>query len=566
MRTALAITAVAFSTACSFGPQAAPVCAVDADCDGAQICFPDGCGDPGKNLVVEVTANTRNGQHEQDFTVADGTLRPTFDLGLDAPMTLQGEMSRDPSTGQTGVQLYLDPFTVRASGESEIIPGITRNFEQTFTSPERGAFSLPIGAGKYSVTVTAADTTIPPVVTSSVRIANGGRAFVQSSFTALDGTLDITGRLIRYIEPGVPPNEVPLTQAAMELLAYDPIAKRAISQKAFPSSGISGSRGDFVLAVDPAAKLLKSFQIIARPREATAPVPTKTFTLNAPYPVGNTLLEMGDFGTSFKVKGVVIDTTGNPVGGASVYLEGPVAGGGTFKSQTATTDLLTGEFAVEALPSLYEGAYTVTVLPLSRSQAGVLTTTAKAVAKAGTDPVLEPARFTCPDKVGVVGDLFRADGMTAAAMVLLTATPVKAIDGRPLPTQASEVVTDDSGHFNFSLDPAVYRFDFQPGEDLPRMSRYITIHATAASTDASAGGQPTLDLGSFTLSKGRKVTGNIFWTSDSHVTPANAVNARVRFFRLTTIDGKPGATLLGEALTDSYGVYGVVLPGSGSAD
>jgi hypothetical protein len=92
------------------------------------------------------------------------------------------------------------------------------------------------------------------------------------------------------------------------------------------------------------------------------------------------------------------------------------------------------------------------------------------------------------------------------------------------------------------------------------MTRYVTVRSEGgadASVTASA-----IDLGEFTLSKGRRVTGTVFWNGELGFIPSHAANAKVRFFRLTTIDGKPGATLLGEAVTDSYGYYGVVLPGS----
>lgn len=561
MRALTAIAAAAFAAGCSFGPLVAPACVEDADCADGQICFPDGCGDPGKGLVVEVTANSRAGQHEQDFSIDDGTLRPTYDIELKAPMTLSGEVTRHPEEGSTVDPVYLEPFTVRATGESAVIPGVNRSFQQSFTNPERGVYLMPIAAGRYTVTVTAADTSVPPVVRTGVKVENGVNASSSATFTASNGTLDITGRLIKELAPGVPPTEIALSQAPMELEAYDPVGKRPLSQRTYTSSGLTGSIGDFVMTIDPAAKLMSSIQIIARPKLATALVPTKTFTLSKPYPLGLTLLEMGDFGTPLgSVKGAVVGTDGSPVGGAAVILEGMVGGGGTFRSQPALTDAATGEFVVDLLPSPYEGSYKISIIPASKSSAGVLTAQTRAVAKPGTDPVLEPARFICPDKVGVVGSVQRPDGKGAASMVVLTATPVKSVEGRPLPVDATEVVTDDSGRFSMTLDPAVYRLDFTPGEDMPRMTRYVTVQAPQGD---AAGPASTVDLGEFTLSKGRKVTGTLRWGGGSGLTGA-AGSAKLRFFRLTTIDGKAGATLLGEAVTDANGSYGVILPGSGN--
>jgi hypothetical protein len=565
VRAAAAIALLALTGGCSFGPfgYGGPPCTEDSQCGGDQICFPDGCGDPGKNLVVEITANTRSGQYEQDLAISDGSLRPTYDFELKTPMVLSGGVERHLAAGGTGSPLYLEPYGVRATGESTVIPGVTRTYEQSFTNPERGAFSMPIGAGSYTVTTIAADPTIPPVTMAGVKIENGTRAQVSVTFAAIDGTLDLTGRLIKYLQQQPPPSqEIPLIEAAMELEAIDPSTKRPISQRTWSSTGATGSKGDFVMFVDPAAKLLSSFQIIARPRDPNALVPTKTFTVDKPYSAGTTLLQLGEFGATLTgLKGAVLGTDGTPVKAAAVYAEGPIAGGGTFRSKTAVTGD-TGEFSIDLIESPVNGDYTLTVLPPAKSSAGVLVTQMRAVPKPGSVPVLEPSRFTCPDKVGVAGVVYRPDGVTVASMVQLVATPVKAVDGRPLRQEATQIITDDAGRFALGLDPGVYRFDFTPGEDIPRMTRYVTVRAT---TDADANvtpASPSMDLGSFTLSKGRRVTGNVFWGDSSGVSPANAVNAKLRFFRLTTIDGKPGAALLAETVTDSYGVYGVVLPGS----
>jgi hypothetical protein len=111
MKNALAIATLLGFASCSFGPLAgAPHCTEDSQCNSGQICFPDGCGDPGKGLVVEVTSNTRNGQHEQDFAISDGSLRPTYDVELEAPMNLTGGVDRPPPSGTTA-----SPLSSRAS-------------------------------------------------------------------------------------------------------------------------------------------------------------------------------------------------------------------------------------------------------------------------------------------------------------------------------------------------------------------------------------------------------------------------------------------------------------------
>src|SRR6185295_15314583 len=48
---------VASSAACGliFNLHEPPPCSSDSDCSGGAICFPEGCGDPGKGIRVQVT-------------------------------------------------------------------------------------------------------------------------------------------------------------------------------------------------------------------------------------------------------------------------------------------------------------------------------------------------------------------------------------------------------------------------------------------------------------------------------------------------------------------------------
>ncbi|MBL8954160.1 MAG: hypothetical protein JNK82_25510, partial [Myxococcaceae bacterium] len=61
MRFFVAIAVTLVLSTCSMGPAQDPyqlvACTVDVQCRQGQVCFPDGCGDPGKNIVVEVTGN-----------------------------------------------------------------------------------------------------------------------------------------------------------------------------------------------------------------------------------------------------------------------------------------------------------------------------------------------------------------------------------------------------------------------------------------------------------------------------------------------------------------------------
>lgn len=536
-----------------------PTCTSDDQCAEGQVCFADGCGDPGRDLVVEITANTRTGQHAQDVAIPDGTLKASFDVELHPPMSLVGELQRDlqPDADPTQRTLYTEQVTMRAVGESTLIPGVVRTFEQTFPRPERGTYSMAIGAGRYTVTAIPQDVSVPPLARGQVTVVPGATAQASFAFPSIDGTLTIAGRLLERIEPGLPPLEIALTQAAMELEAVDPVAKRALSQRTFTSSGLTGSRGDFVLSIDPAAATLDSIQIVARPRDADALVPTKTFTLTRPYPSAVSL-QMGAFGDALPgLAGVVRGADGLPVADATVVLEGPVSGGGTFRSKAVTTDA-EGRFYANLLPSSDTGAYTLTVLPNAKSAAGILTASTRAVVKAGQPPALEPSVFTCPDRLQVHGGVVRPDG-DPGRNTLVIATPVKAVQGRPLPRDPAEALADDQGRFQLDLDPAVYRLDFLPGEDFPRMSRFVEVKPPAGADGGGTGGH-TVQLEDFELGRGRKLTGLVTSRPYPNQTQPEAVNATVRFFRVTTLDGKPSSLLVAEGVTSDRGIYTVVLP------
>ena len=57
-------------------------CHTDLECGTNQICFPEGCADPGTGIVIEVTGTNSSGIYEQDQVVASGTLGPTQDVQI----------------------------------------------------------------------------------------------------------------------------------------------------------------------------------------------------------------------------------------------------------------------------------------------------------------------------------------------------------------------------------------------------------------------------------------------------------------------------------------------------
>lgn len=544
----------------AFAPTERLSCSSNDECSGNQLCFPDGCGDPGVGLAVEISANARAGLLPQDRLIPNGTVTPTLDFAIEAPMTLQGAFVRnltadgDPDNRAA----YAESVTVLASGESELIPGLARTYQSTFTRPERGVWSLNVGAGRFNVMATAADTSIPPLLNTNVLVRPGASTAVGFAFPSADGTVTISGRLLKRIETSIGITEIAVTEAAMELQAFHPESHLALSQRVPVSSGSAGSKGDFVLSVAPIAKELDTVLLVATPKDPTALVPSKTFTLSKPYPA-TVRLEMGDFGEPLpQLTGEVFGTDNAPIANATVYVTGPVTGQGVFRSKAALSDAK-GVFKLDVLPSATGLSYTLVAIPPPGSSAGVLQTQVKAIAQAGQMPVLSPARVTCPDRVTVVGRLFRPEGSPAAGVtVRATATEaLKELTATPIPNQEAEAVTNEDGSFRLLLDPASYRFDLLPGADLPRVSRTVKV-LRQISSDSGTTMVAAVNLGEISLSRGRKVTGTI--TAPSNAGMIGAMNATIRFFRVSTTEGRPSALLLGEAVADERGHYTVTLP------
>jgi hypothetical protein len=544
----------------SGGSTAPATCQVDEDCGPMQVCFPEGCGDPGRGLVVEVEGNPRSGPLAQDFLIADGGFQPNIPIQLLPATTLSGEFTRNlgPSDDPGKRALYSETVTVKARGESELIPGVVRSYQATFAHPERGTYSLPVGAGRFTVSAQPEDSSIPPGIKEAT-VGAGSSAMLSFVFPSAEGTLTLSGRLLTRVDPGPPRTEIAVTQAGMDLQAFNPITKRPISQLVHASSGTLTSPGDFVISIAPEALKLDSFLIVATPREPGTLVPSKTFTIARPFPQPLTL-ELGDFGDPYiQLEGDLVTTAGLPIVAGIVYFTGPVVGGGTFQSKVVSTDG-SGHFTVDLLPNLPNGSYVMTALPPPDSAAGVAQIQVKIVAKPGEKTVLRPARLTCPDKITVVGSLVRPDGSVAvrAAVVARAVEQLRELTTLPLPMGESETVTDESGRFSLALDPAKYQFDFIPSDGLPRTSRVVIVRADIP--DDAGGRHNTIDLKEFALWNSRQVTGTVTLPATASAVGLPAINATVRYFRVTTVEGRPASLLLGEAVTDDRGNYSVTLP------
>jgi hypothetical protein len=519
---------------CAYLPDGAPeesrlVCRSDAECAEGQVCFADGCGDPGQNIVVEVTPNPKAGLHAQDFQVEN--LRPQHNLELFGPATLQGQVRRETLVPTPGGETtaYLGPVSVRASGESLLIPGVMRRYEGTLV-PDNGGYQLAVGSGRFTVTLLAADPQVPPLMDS--RVVEPGRT------VPLDFLLPASSSLIRLAGKVVRQEGV-LVDADLEVQALDE-SLRPLSQRVPVARGT----GDFVLALSPtAAKLEHVLVQVTAPRTGEL-VPQKTFTVD-PRPGVTAPLALGDYGEPVAVQGRLVDRDGKPVSGASVYLQGKVGGGGQFRSRSVLTGT-DGRFELSSLPSHPDTPLTLYAVPPPTSVSGITLQTT-VIPRLGTTL----RDIVCENKVVLQGSLLRPEGVPAAGARVM-AEPVGAITGWPLPAVGVEAQspTDEDGVYRIRLDPGEYRFDFIPSENLPRVSRFVTVLPAA-----------TMELAPFTLSKGRRITGLVTMSDRelSGLTPG-VPYASVRFFRVVNVEGQPTAVLLTQTVADSSGSYAATLP------
>lgn len=521
------------STGCAYLPddpkESTLVCRNDAECSEGAVCFLDGCGNPGQFIVVEVTPNPKAGLHPQDFPVEN--LRPQQNLALFGRATLQGEVRRESLLPgpQDGTVAYSSPISVRASGESLLIPGVTRRYEASLV-PDNGSFQLSVGSGRYTVTLTAEDSQVPPV--SEAREVTPGQAVpLQFVLPASSAVTRLAGKVVRL--------GTTLVDADLEVQALDD-SLRPLSQRVPVTRGT----GDFLLALAPSAAKLEHVLVQVTVPRADSLVPQKAFTVD-PRPGVTAPLELGDYGEPVTVQGRVVNRDGQPVANASVYLQGKVGGGGQLRSRSALTNA-EGRFELLSLPSHPDTPLTLYAVPPPSTPAGLILV--PTVIPRGGVTLKDTV---CPDKIVASGILMRPEGLPAAG-VRVVAEPVGEVTGWPRPAVGTEAesATDEDGRYRLRLDPGEYRFDFIPAENLPRVSRFVTV---LPSVD--------LEVAPFTLSKGRRITGQVTLAEPELSNPTSAAAyALVRFFRVVNVEGKPTAVLLAQTVSDSSGAYAASLP------
>lgn len=507
-----------------------PICRSDSDCAPNEVCFIDGCGDPGQGIAVEVTPSSRNGAYPQDFPIDD--LKASQTLELYSPSLVQGVLQRDQDSG--GPVPYTGTVSIVLSGQSTVIPGLSRHFEATVGTTD-GTYSLPVGSGLYALSATPDDPTLPPLFDFSRKITPGQSEVVDLLLPKPSALATIAGSVVQVIGSPV--------GAAMQVQAFDP-SGQPLSQRI--ALDATGGFALSVLAVDLDTLEMPQIELRVTPVDPQATLPSKSFVV-APQAVLPAPLELGAFGAPFTVHGTLVaDRNGTPIAGAAVHLEGTVIGDGTFHSQVVQT-AADGSFSLQTLEGAATTGLTLFAVPQSLLD-GIL---ALPIPVTPQNPQL--GAFRSPTKIGILGTVLTPDGAPAVG-VQVTAVPLEPIDPRdpahPLPAQDVENTTSSDGTFSLWLDPARYRLDFVPGQSLPRLSRFL---------DVAPGTQPP-SLPPFTLSHGRTVTGHVAISSADGGTSDVASLARVRFYR--RVDDGPTSTseLLDQAYADQNGNFTVLLP------
>jgi hypothetical protein len=302
--------------------------------------------------------------------------------------------------------------------------------------------------------------------------------------------------------------------------------------------------------LSPAVRLSPTFLVQAFPRDPAALIPQKTFSFPS-NPIPPSLeLTMGAYGDPVNVSGTVVDARGAAIAGARVYIDGPVGGGGTFRSQSVQTDD-SGTFALRTLASASGTTSNFWAIPPAQSRSGIKRSSQTIRGTTAID-------ITCPDKVIAQGNVYTNDESSAPGVTVMAAPVQQLNTDHPLPGAGDQTTTDETGAFSLKLDPAIYRLDFIPGAHLPRTSRFAAVPADPA----SSGGYRTVQIADVFLSKARKITGVVSAVASQEIgTPSIAPLTRLRFFRVTTgVDGRLTSTLLAETVTDSTGRYSVYLP------
>jgi hypothetical protein len=509
------------------------VCRDDTDCSEGLVCYPDGCGDPGSNIVAEVTINPSSGLEAQDLPV--GELRSPLTLALEGPTLVHGRVLRESNLSDAP-QAYTSEILLSAQGSSQLLPGRPRNFGGKLT-PVEGSYQLAVGSGEFTFSLLSKDPTVPPL-TAVRTVATGAKAQLDFLIPAAHTLTRLEGQIVRY---GQVPVGVDLN---VEAVAIDKEKRLPV-----PLSQVvrvpRSDNGRFTLFLSPQAATQEFLYLRVSAMDADTLVPLKEFTLSPGQPLTEPL-ELGDYGEPVEVSGQVVDVRGQPLARVAVRLEGTVNGGGRFFTPQVVRTDDAGRFTLRTLPSAPGQEMRLYAQPLPGVRSGLARMSVSIPRGRSTSL----PRVVCPDRIQLTGTLLMPFHGKPADM-RVQAVPMEPVTGWPLPEHGQPTVsTDAEGDFQLMVDPGRYRLDFLPNTaDLTRASRYITVEP-AARMDSP----PPMELGTFILSNNREVSGTVVLAGQPQA------EASVRFFRVGDVQGKPISILLGEGFTDASGRYKVLLP------
>src|SRR6185295_2532954 len=112
-------------------------CTTNAECDQGQICFPDGCGDPGRDLKAQITFASQS----QEFEITDPELQDAaYDQEMSRPPLFTGLVRQDTPTGPVP---FTNSVTLKASGSALLLAGVSRRVELGM-QPLGGQYALPV--------------------------------------------------------------------------------------------------------------------------------------------------------------------------------------------------------------------------------------------------------------------------------------------------------------------------------------------------------------------------------------------------------------------------------------
>ncbi|HEX8536049.1 MAG TPA: carboxypeptidase regulatory-like domain-containing protein, partial [Cystobacter sp.] len=376
-------------------------CRDDSDCADDQVCFLDGCGDPGRNLVVEVIPNAKEGMFAQDLRVDE--LRDQQTLLLRGPSMLQGRVRMQGATSSTA---YSAPVTLRISGESLLIPGVPRwQGDSALELDPQGFYSLAVASGRYTVELLTANTELPPLSSKS-DVQPGSSATLDFLLPDPSQLVRMIGKVVRY--DGEPmPKDVPL---AVQVLDEQ---KKPLTQRAtvVPDSGLFTlvlRRADFerdslTLQVTSTNLLVPQMLVHLDPRQS----PLES-------------IKLPDYGEPVRLKGRVLDSAKKPVAGARLFVSGPVLGGGLYRSSQVESGA-DGTFELLTLPSAPRGTgrdLVLTILP----RAGLPTGSTQTSIEVLRVSVSELGDVFCQERRKVEGTVLGPVGSLPAAGVQVEAT------------------------------------------------------------------------------------------------------------------------------------------------